>query len=136
MGTPGAATVGGPPTFGSMGTGVGGGGFGAAGSLNTTGLAPSGGFGQQNTSLFGAPAAAKPAFGTPAATGGLFGTTTPANQTQPSLFGSSALQTPANNTSLLTTNPSKPVQFWWETRKTLIDSIFSSSYYVFCTFIE
>merc|ERR1711974_262193 len=98
--TPGAATVGGPPTFGSMGTGVGGGGFGAAGSLNTTGLAPSGGFGQQNTSLFGAPAAAKPAFGTPAATGGLFGATTPANPTQPSLFGSSALRTPANNTSL------------------------------------
>merc|ERR1711974_440397 len=92
MGTPGAATVGGPPTFGSMGTGVGGGGFGAAGSLNTTGLAPSGGFGQQNTSLFGAPAAAKPAFGTPAATGGLFGATTPANPTQPSLFGSSALR--------------------------------------------
>ena len=78
---PGAATVGGPPTFGSMSTTGVGGGFGApAGSLNTTGLAPGGGFGQQSTSLFGAPAAApKPAFGTPAASGGLFGATAPGN---------------------------------------------------------
>ena len=41
--------------------------------------ASGGGFGQQNTSLSGAPAAANPAFGTPAATGGLFGATTPGN---------------------------------------------------------